>query len=184
MIGRRVQSIPLLPALAIGLVLAGCDKAPAPPVVPKQAKTEAPPSLAFAGRVTDAANLLDDAARKSLDTRLAAIEARTKHQLVVATTRSLGGRDIADYTRELANAWGVGRAGANDGVVIMLAPNERKVRIAVGYGLEHVLGNEFCKQVIEQHMTPHLKANDFAGAFGAAIDAIDAKFETGSNKRA
>lgn len=95
--------------------------------------------------------------------------------MVVVTAPTTGGRDIADFARDLGNSWGIGRKGYNDGVMILVAPNERKVRIAVGYGLEKRLTDRLCKQIIEQEMLPHLREGDFAGGIGAGTDALIAQ---------
>jgi len=90
-------------------------------------------------RVVDEANLLDAAARADLEAKLAALEAKTSDQFVVVTVRSLGGRAIEDYGYRLGRSWGIGQKDKNNGVLLIVAPNERKVRIEVGYGLEGAL---------------------------------------------
>ena len=104
--------------------------------------------------------------------QLEAFEARTKHQMVVATVDSLNGEEIADFTRDLANAWGVGRADHDDGVVILVAPNERKVRIAVGHGLEEKLPDTFSQSVLDSIMLPRFRENDFASGIAGGVKAI------------
>lgn len=113
--------------------------------------------LALAGRVTDAAGMLNAEQVDALDHFLAAFEQRTQHQMVVVTVPALGGRDITRYTRDLANRWAIGRKGEDDGIVVLLALEERGVRIAVGYGLEAVLTDSVCSQVIETHMLPRFR---------------------------
>jgi uncharacterized protein len=107
--------------------------------------------------------------------KLAELERTTKHQLVVATVPSLGGRDVANFSRDLANAWRIGRNGNNDGVVLLVAPNERKVRIAVGYGLEKALTHEVCQQIIDSSMLPHFRQGDLPGGIEAGVDALIAR---------
>lgn len=82
------------------------------------------------------------------------LERTSGPQLVIATTPSLDGRKIEDYSLELARAWGVGDKHRRDGVVLLVAPNERKVRIEVGYGLEASLSNRFCAEVIREAIIP------------------------------
>lgn len=120
-----------------------------------------PGKLALAGRVTDAAHILTADQVKSLDHYLTGFEARSRHQMMVVTVSSLEGRDIADYTRDLANGWGIGRKGHDDGILVLVAPNERKARIAVGYGLEKILTDRYCQHVIDTMMLPRFRAGRY-----------------------
>lgn len=138
------------------------------------------PDQALTGRVTDAASVLAAAQTVQLTVLLEKLEHETGHQLVVATVPSLHGEDIATFTRRHANAWGVGRAGYNDGVVVLLAPTERKVRIAVGYGLEHVLTNARCDEIIRQHMVPYLSRGDLSGGLASGVAELDAALRRSS----
>ncbi len=135
-------------------------------------RAAARPSIALAGRVTDAAHLLEVPEKASLDARLVAFEQATGHQLVVVTTPTLKGQDIAVFTRQLANAWGIGRAKYNDGIVVLVAPNERKVRIAVGRGLERRLTNAKAFRIIGAEMLPRFTNGDLPGGIEAGVSAI------------
>ena len=84
-------------------------------------------------------------------------------------------RDIANFTRDLANSWGIGRKGYNDGVVLLVAPNEHAVRIAVGYGLERQLTDPVCEQIIKQAMLPHFRRRDLSGGIQAGTDRLIAR---------
>ena len=86
--------------------------------------------------MVDEANVVDPPARNSLDEKLRTLEEKTTNQLVVVTLRSLQGTSIEDYGYQLGRHWGIGQKGKNNGAVLIVAPNERKVRIEVGYGLE------------------------------------------------
>jgi uncharacterized protein len=141
-----------------------------PPVV-----RVAPASLQLTGRVTDAAHILSPEQQGRLSVKLEQLERSTQHQLVVVTVPTLGGRDVADYTRDLSNRWGIGRKGYNDGVVLLVAPVERKVRIAVGYGLEGKLTHDVCQQVIEKTMLPRFREGDVPGGVEAGTDALIAR---------
>jgi uncharacterized protein len=156
------------------LLVAGCDAPVAPPPTVDFGDTAAnkAPALALAGRVTDAADVLDPAQEAALTAKLVELERRTQHQLVIVTAPSLEGQDIAAFTRDLANGWGIGRKGHNDGVVLLVAPNERKVRIAVGYGLEQALTRAVCEQIINDKMIPLFRKGDLPGAIGAGTDAL------------
>jgi len=92
-------------------------------------------------------------------------------QVAVVTIRTLNGADIADYTRKLANMWGVGKKGSNRGVTLLLAIDDRKWRIAVGFGLEGILTNSKA-DAIGQEMIPRLRAKDYDGAVTLAVDEI------------
>jgi uncharacterized protein len=132
--------------------------------------TAAFPTLS--GRLVDAAGVLDPANRKALVARLEALEAATGDQLVVATVASLHGSPIESYANRLFNIWKLGRKDNNNGVLLLVAPSERKVRIEVGYGLEGTLTDAVAKLIIEQSMVPHFRANDLVGGITQATDDI------------
>jgi uncharacterized protein len=132
---------------------------------------------ALSGRVVDQADLLDPAQEAALTAKLEALEATTNRQLVVATLNSLQGYDIADYGYRLGRHWAIGQDGKGEaekdnGTVLIIAPNERKLRIEVGYGLEPVLTDGYSSSVIRNTITPLFKAGDFAGGINAGVDKI------------
>ena len=138
--------------------------------------TAAQPKIALTGRVTDAARILDAAQEASLSERLEQLEQATGHQMVVVTVPTLGRQDVAAFAQELGNAWGIGRAEKDDGVLLLVAPNERKVRIAVGFGLEKTLPDALCQKIIDDQMLPHFRRGDLpegiiSGA-GALLDRL------------
>jgi uncharacterized protein len=152
--------------LASALMVGGCKQA-------ENIHAERPaPAIKFAGRVTDEADLLTPEQETQLSDALTAFEQRTKHQIVVVTVKSLNGRDIALFTRNLANAWGIGRRDHDDGVVMLVAPNERKVRIAVGFGLEKALPDAVAKRIIDADMVPRFKEKDYFGGINAGTCAL------------
>jgi uncharacterized protein len=114
--------------------------------------------------VVDAAAVIPDEAEAALARRILEWNRATGHQLVVATVPSLQGLEIQDYANRLLRHWGLGRAGANDGIILLLAPNERKVRIEVGYGLESVLTDAHSITIIRESIQPRLRAGDVARA--------------------
>jgi len=121
------------------------------------------------GRVVDGAGLLSRAASDRLTAMLAAHEKKTSNQLVVVTLASLQGRPIEDFGNRLLRHWGIGQKGKNNGVLLIVAPAERKVRIEVGYGLEGTLPDATAKSIIERVFVPHFKAQRFeAGIVGSA----------------
>src|SRR5206468_8352954 len=87
------------------------------------------------GRVVDQAHLLSPEQVQDLTSKSAALEAQTGRQLVVATVSSLEGYPVEDYGYRLGRAWGIGQKGKDNGAILLVAPNEHKVRIEVGYGL-------------------------------------------------
>lgn len=124
------------------------------------------------GRVVDQANLLSPADEFELDGKLAALEQQTSRQLVVATIPSLGGYEIADYGYRLGRAWGIGQKEADNGAILLVAPNERRVRVEVGYGLEPILTDAFADRVVEDIIVPRFEAGDMAGGIKAGVDAL------------
>lgn len=129
-------------------------------------------AIPLAGRVTDAAHVLSDHQEKQLTAKLEKLEAATHHQMVVVTVPSLNGRDVADYARDLSNSWGIGRKGYDDGVMILVAPKEHLVRIAVGYGLETRLTHILCQKIINVEMLPRFRQGDLPGGIEAGTDAL------------
>jgi len=134
----------------------------------------AEPSFPDRGRaaVVDAAGVIPDAQEAELNDRIVGWVHSSGHQLAVVTVPSLEGQTIEDYANGLQRHWGIGRAGADDGVVLLLAPNERKVRIEVGYGLEGVLTDALSRQIIAETITPALRRGDIAGALSDGADRI------------
>jgi uncharacterized protein len=127
---------------------------------------------ALSGRVVDDAGVLDAATRESLRAKLAAFEAKTTNQLVVATVKSLNGNSIEEYANRLFRRWQLGQRGKNNGVLLLHAPTERKIRIEVGYGLEGTLTDAITKYIIQNAITPRFKANDFSGGMTRGVDDI------------
>ncbi len=126
------------------------------------------------GRVVDDANLLSSADRAALEAELAAFEAKTSDQIVVATVRSLNGYPIDDYGVGLARLWGLGQQGKDNGVLILVAPTERKVRIDVGRRLEPLLPDGKVGTIIRSNILPVFRRGDFPGGIKAGIAAVQA----------
>ena len=167
--------------LAATLLLAACDRAIEPPAaVEANAAAAAPPLAAAAqadfpaltGRVVDNADLLRPDEEARLTERLAALERRTTDQLVIVTVPSLDGREIDDYSRDLGNLWRVGRADKDNGVLLVVAPAERRVRIEVGYGLEPILTNARSSEIIQRDILPHFREGRFREGIEAGADSI------------
>ncbi|MET0869192.1 MAG: TPM domain-containing protein [Pseudorhodoplanes sp.] len=115
------------------------------------------------GRVVDQAGILDAAARDKLEKLSADLEAKSTDQLVVVTLKSLQGTSIEDYGYQLGRKWQIGQKDKNNGVLLIVAPNERKVRIETGYGLEGTLTDALGSFIIQQAILPRFRAGDFAG---------------------
>jgi uncharacterized protein len=127
---------------------------------------------ALSGRVVDAANLLDAQQRSALEAKLKAHEDKTTDQVVVATVPSLGGTSVEDFANRLFRHWQLGQKAKNNGALLLVAPNERKVRIEVGYGLEGALTDAISGVIIRTAVAPRFKTGDFAGGINAGIDAV------------
>lgn len=139
-------------------------------VFPVQAAPQFPP---LSGEpVVDAAKLLDPAQTAALNAKLKGIEQATGHQVAVLTVPDLQGYDIADYGYQLGRAWGIGKQGTNDGVVLIVAPKERRTRIEVGYGLEPVLTDAYSSVIVNSVMIPQFKAGNYPAGIDAGVDAI------------
>lgn len=124
------------------------------------------------GRVVDQARLLTAEREAALTERLEALETETSDQLVVVTVNSLEGQPIEDYGYRLGRAWGIGQEGRDNGVLLIVAPNERKVRIEVGYGLEPVLTDALSARIIHDEILPAFRVGGFERGVTQGVDAI------------
>lgn len=124
------------------------------------------------GRVVDDAGILDPATRQTIIDKLAAVEAKSGDQIVVVTLKSLQDTSIEDYGYQLGRAWGIGQKDKNNGALLIVAPNERKVRIEVGYGLEGSLTDAVTRLIIQNAILPRFRADDFPGGISRGVDDI------------
>src|SRR5581483_976729 len=136
-------------------------------------------SLAFAydfpalsGRVVDQAGVMNAQSRADVEAKLKDLEDKSSIQLVVATVKSLQGGDIETFANELFRFWKLGEAKKNNGVLLLVAPSEHKVRIEVGYGLEGTLTDALSSVIIQSAIIPRFKANDFSGGIERGVDGI------------
>ena len=136
-----------------------------------QAKA-APSFPPLTGRVVDQAQVLSAASTTELTTRLKDLEDKTGHQMVVVTLTSLQGYEIEDYGYQLGRAWQIGQKGKDDGVLLIIAPNERKVRVEVGYGLEGVLTDALSNIILQRQVLPRFKSGDMEGGIVAGTEAL------------
>ena len=127
---------------------------------------------ALTGRVVDQANIIQSDTRAAIEQKSADLEEKSGIQLVVATVNSLEGQEIEPYANELFRKWALGEKKKNNGVLLLVAPNERRVRIEVGYGLEGTLTDALSKVIISNAMTPRFKAGNFSEGISRGVDDI------------
>jgi len=125
-------------------------------------------------RVNDRAQVLSAAQADALERKLAAFEQETTHQIAVLTVPSLEGDPIEDFAIRVVDAWKLGREDADNGILVLVAPNDRQVRIEVGRGLEGVVPDAIASRIIRNQMIPRFQAGDVAGGIEAGVDAVAA----------
>ena len=165
---RYLSSLPRLLSLAL-LVIA----------VPVLADTLPIPALS--GRVVDQAGILTSSEESRLTTKLKDLEDKTSIQLVVVTLSSLRGSPIEDWGLALGRTWGIGQKGKDNGALLIVAPNDRELRIEVGYGLEGTLPDATASAIIRNVIVPRFKSGDMAYGISDGVDAIIAVL-TGSSE--
>lgn len=175
MVGVRVAALrallrPLLALLALLALWLGSPTA-------AWAKYEPPP---LRGHVVDEANVLDDAAERRLDARLDALRTQKGFAIVVYLPASLKGLPVEDVAYDTFNTWGVGAEGKDDGVLVVVANTERKMRIETGKGVGDRLTDVQSSRIIREVMTPRLAAGDLPGALDEGTRKIE-RLLTGEN---
>ena len=130
-----------------------------------------------AGPILDQADILPPQDEVALDAKLRAYTARTGRALMLVTVSSLDGEDINTYGVQLGQTWGVGGKTTDQGLILLIAPNERKLRFEVGYGLEQYLPDVLAGRIIRDTITPRFKANDYVGGINAGIDGTIAQLD-------
>ncbi|NJM92053.1 MAG: TPM domain-containing protein [Rhodospirillaceae bacterium] len=160
---RPLSSLPHLVLLAL-LVIAA------------PALAETLPVPALSGRVVDQAGILNSAEESRLTTKLKNLEDKTSIQLVVVTLSSLRGSPIEDWGLTLGRTWGIGQKGKDNGALLIVAPNDRELRIEVGYGLEGTLPDATADAIIRNVIVPRFKNGNMAGGISSGVDAIIATF--------
>ena len=152
----------LITVVLIWLITAVPALAAAPPTFP-----------ALSGRVVDQARLLSPEREAELTETLAALERDTSDQVVVVTVNSLEGHEIEDYGYQLGRAWGIGQKDGDNGVLLIVAPEERKVRIEVGYGLEPVLTDALSALIIQNRILPPFRTGGYEEGITQGVAAIE-----------
>ncbi len=130
------------------------------------------PVPALTQRVTDLTGTLSTTDVQQLDRKLADLEARKGSQIAILLIPSLDGEDIASFGIRVAEKWKVGRKGVDDGAILIVAKNDHKLRIEVGYGLEGAIPDAIAKRVIAEIITPKFREGDFAGGINAGVDQL------------
>ena len=134
-------------------------------------------SPALTGRVVDQAGILSSAVKAELETALAAHENNTTNQVVVVTLESLNGANIEEYSLELGRRWGIGQKGKDNGVLLVVAPNDKQIRIEVGYGLEGILTDALSSNIINYYIIPEFKKGDIQNGIKIGAQKIIALLE-------
>jgi uncharacterized protein len=156
--------------LLLGLVL---------PTGPAAAADDLVRIPALTARVTDLTNTLSVSDRQALEAKLAAWETQTGNQLVVLMVPSTQPEAIASYAIRVAESWKIGRKGKDNGAIFLVAKDDRKNRIEVGYGLEGVLTDVTSRRILAETVAPFFRNNQFAQGIGAGVDQIIAVVNKG-----
>lgn len=159
---RRIAAALALPLL---LVASGAVALEIPP---------APQPGARWGYISDFAGVLTDAQKDALEARLKALNASDSTQVAVVVLKSLQGGSLEDFSVRLAQGWGIGRKGKDNGVLLLVAVEDRAVRIEVGYGLEDRLTDALSGMIVRDHVVPSFRKGDYAGGIQAGVEAVAA----------
>lgn len=152
----------LLVALLLGAAAWAQDVLPVPPL---------------SGRVIDQTATLSEPQRAALDAKLAAFEAQAGPQIVLLLVPATAPEDIASYAQRVADSWKIGRREVGDGVLVVVAKNERAVRIEVAKALEGAIPDLAARQVIDRAIVPAFRAGDYAGGLNAGVDQLLARIQ-------
>jgi uncharacterized protein len=131
------------------------------------------------GRVNDHATIINEDTRRSLSDLIKVHEDRTGNQIAVLTIPSLDGESIEDYASSVFEAWKLGQKGKDNGLLVIVAPRDRRMRIEVGYGLEGVMPDGLAGDIIRNVMTPRFKTDDYSGGIEAGVNAVIQVLEGG-----
>ncbi|MEW6558068.1 MAG: TPM domain-containing protein [Elusimicrobiota bacterium] len=124
------------------------------------------------GYISDFANILDDNTESELNSLVTQVEQKTSAEIAVVTVSSLDGMSVEDYANELFNKWGIGKKCKDNGVLVLVALNERKMRIEVGYGLEPVLPDGKCGEIRDKYILPYFRQNNYSEGIIQGTSAI------------
>ena len=158
----------LAPALLLLLLAALCGLVRAQDVLPVPA---------LEGRVVDRSGTLDTAQRQAMEQHLANMERELGTQIVVLLVPTTAPEDIAAFAQRVGDQWKIGRRNVGDGVLIVVAKDDRRIRIEVAKALEGAVPDLAARQIITETITPAFKRNDYAGGLNAAIDRLGARIK-------
>lgn len=157
--GKRITTLDIVVSVFVWLILFAQS-------------VSAQSNLIADGFVNDFANVISDEREALLEVQLTEYQKRTMNEIGLVTVPSLEGRDVDSFTVALAKQWGIGQRDKNNGVLFLLAPTERKMRVEVGYGLEHKLTDVEANRIIRD-LKKYFRNNDFDGGFKFVVDSIE-----------
>ena len=160
----------------LALAATACSAQPARQVAQQAVEASGP-----SGRVVDDADLLPPETEQRLSARLQQVERELGPQFVVVTVPDLHGSPIEDYSLDLARRWGIGHRDRNDGLMLLVAPNERKVRIEVGYGLERRITDPYADKVIREQLLPAFREARYAEGIERGAAALIERLGSGQS---
>lgn len=163
-------------ALAVALIALPLTRAARGQMIPADALLQ---RLSATGHVSDFAQVLDAAQRSALEERLVQLRKKTGAEMAVVTLRSLEGGQIDDFANKLFQKWGVGKKGQDNGVLLLVAIEDRKARIEVGYGLEPILPDALVGRVLNEQLFPAFKQQRYAEGLDQAAQHIVGIVERG-----
>lgn len=123
-------------------------------------------------RVTDTTGTLDQGQKAALESKLQALEEKKGAQVFVLMVPTVQPDTVESYSRRVFDAWKVGRAKVDDGILFLIAKNDRRMRLEVGYGLEGAVPDALASRIINDYVAPHFKENDYAGGVNAGVTAL------------
>ncbi|HET9404432.1 MAG TPA: YgcG family protein, partial [Burkholderiales bacterium] len=129
------------------------------------------------GRVVDNAEIVKPDTRRRITGQLQAHEQKTTNQIAVLTVPTLGGESVEEYSTRVFEQWKLGQKGKDNGVLVVVVPQDRRMRIEVGYGLEGTLPDAIAARIIRNVMTPRFKEGDYDGGIAQGVGAIIAQLE-------
>ena len=160
-------------AAALCLLCAASAPAAAPPAAASSGGLQPVPPLA--ARVTDLTQTLDPAQRSALNDKLVAFEREAGPQIAVLMVPTTQPEDITDFTQRVGDAWKIGRRDIGDGLLVVIAKDDRRVRIAPAKALEGAVPDLAARQIIDQQMAPAFRQGDYAGGLNRGLDALIAR---------
>jgi uncharacterized protein len=126
----------------------------------------------LSSRITDVTGTLSAEQTQALESKLAAFEAKKGSQIAVLIVPTTQPEDIAEFAIKVVDLWGIGRKGIDDGLILIIAKNDRKIRVEVNYGLEGVIPDAIAKRIGTETIAPYFKKNDYYGGINAGVDQI------------